>query len=121
MALSDLFAANKTHTLTRFGVGVTASSVTYVAPNGDQTALTEFVFENSTAREFVVSPATDDGSEIGEIDVSIDLVIHEKGHFMIDGQKWTFRGRGGRDLSSQTILLSHPRETNRKQTKGPVR
>lgn len=120
MGLGDLFAANQLRPLQVFGVGVTANSVTYFAPNGDETPITEFHFDRSPAREFVTNLVGDDDSELAEIDIPVSIDVHPKGWFVIDGQTWKFRGRGGRDLNIQTIQLVLPKETSRRQARGTI-
>ena len=119
MGLGDLFAANKARTLSVFGAGVTANSVSYFAPGGAETPLTDFVFETQP-REFVTNLVGDDDSELAEIEIAASIDVHPKGWFVIDGQTWKFRGRGGRDLHTQTIQLVLPKENNRQQTRGRI-
>lgn len=116
MSLADLFKLSSDHIQKSFGVGVTANSASYFSPSGVETVLTSFVFANTTAREFSISPAGDKDSELGEIDVSSSLKIHPKGCFVIDGDTWKIRGRGGRDVNTQSILLYLPKPQSIKQT-----
>lgn len=120
MGLGDLFHANSARVLSLFGVGVTANSVVYKPPGGGSIPITEFVFENTSASPLSITQSGTDDDELAEIEISREISVQPKGVFVIDDRVWKFRGRGGTDLNTQTILLRGPKPLDQAQTKGRV-